>query len=109
MCRAARGAVGTSWRPGMMGLLARADDGAAGSQPERGAPYGMYPPRNPVPWAHHAEAVMAYASDKGGARPVSSTDFNDRVKRLLAEKPETQVMAKDRKDKRSFARSAPRP
>ncbi|MFC6387921.1 hypothetical protein [Methylorubrum zatmanii] len=52
---------------------------------------------------------MAYASDKGGARPVSSTDFNDRVKRLLAEKPETQVMAKDRKDKRSFARSAPRP
>ncbi|CAO4164740.1 hypothetical protein EEDFHM_01681 [Methylorubrum populi] len=52
---------------------------------------------------------MAYASDKGGARPVSSTDFNDRVKRLLAAKPETQVMAKDRKDKRSFARSAPRP
>lgn len=51
---------------------------------------------------------MALALDKGGARPVSSTDFNDRVKQLLAAKPETAIAPKERKERRTFNRSAPR-
>ncbi|BAU92024.1 hypothetical protein MPPM_3419 [Methylorubrum populi] len=51
---------------------------------------------------------MAHAPEKGGARPVSSTDFNERVKRLLAAKPVMQAVPKDRTAKRSFTRSAPR-
>ncbi|CAX25513.1 protein of unknown function [Methylorubrum extorquens DM4] len=55
-----------------------------------------------------AETDMAYSSDKGGARPVSATDFNDRVKQLLADKPAIQAVPKDRTAKRNFTRSAPR-
>ncbi|MCP1554399.1 MULTISPECIES: hypothetical protein [Methylorubrum] len=51
---------------------------------------------------------MAYSSDKGGARPVSATDFNDRVKQLLADKPAIQAVPKDRTAKRNFTRSTPR-
>lgn len=51
---------------------------------------------------------MAHSPEKGGARPVSSSDFNDRVKRLLAGKPVIQAVPKVRKDNRSFGRSAPR-
>ncbi len=51
---------------------------------------------------------MAHVSDKGGARPVSSSDFNERVKRLLAGRPETQVTQKELKNRRTFARSGPR-
>ncbi|MEE7459128.1 hypothetical protein MPAR168_07820 [Methylorubrum populi] len=55
-----------------------------------------------------AEADMAHSSEKGGARPVSSSDFNDRVKQLLAAKPETAIVPKERKERRTFNRSAPR-
>jgi hypothetical protein len=55
-----------------------------------------------------AEADMALAPEKGGARPVSSSDFNERVKRLLAAKPAVEAVPKERKDKRTFGRSAPR-
>ena len=51
---------------------------------------------------------MAHAPDKGGARPVTASDFNERVKRLLAAKPAAEAVPKERKDKRSFGRSAPR-
>ncbi|CAO4147929.1 MULTISPECIES: hypothetical protein [Methylorubrum] len=51
---------------------------------------------------------MAHAPDKGGARPVSSSDFNERVKRLLSAKPAIQAVPKDRTAKRNFTRSAPR-
>ena len=51
---------------------------------------------------------MAQSPDKGGARPVSSTDFNDRVKRLLADKPELRITPKERKGGRNFTRATPR-
>lgn len=51
---------------------------------------------------------MALAPEKGGARPVTSSDFNERVKRLLAAKPAIEAAPKERKDRRTFNRSAPR-
>ncbi len=51
---------------------------------------------------------MALASEKGGARPVTSSDFNERVKRLLAAKPAIEAVPKERTAKRNFTRSTPR-
>ena len=51
---------------------------------------------------------MALAPEKGGARPVTSSDFNERVKRLLAAKPAIEAAPKERKDRRTFNRCAPR-
>jgi hypothetical protein len=56
----------------------------------------------------HAEADMALAPEKGGARPVTSSDFNERVKRLLAAKPAIEAVPKERTAKRNFTRSTPR-
>ncbi len=46
------------------------------------------PPRNPVPWAQYLEAKMARALPTGKAQSVSPEDFNERVRRLLADKPD---------------------
>lgn len=56
------------------------------------------PPRNSVPWAS-TEAGMARDFTTGRAQAVTTEDFNERVKRLLADKPDPR--ASERRTKNS--------
>lgn len=61
------------------------------------------PPRDPVPWAT-TEAKMAREFTTGKAQAVTPEDFNERVKRLLANKPE---LLKPEPKTRNFKTSRP--
>lgn len=51
-------------------------------------PYGPYPSAQSRALGNEAEARMARDLPTGKARSVTTEDFNERVKRLLADKPD---------------------
>lgn len=51
---------------------------------------GSVPPRSLVPWAS-TEAEMARDFTTGKAQTVTTQDFNERVKRLFADKPDPRA------------------
>lgn len=51
-------------------------------------PYGPHPSAQSCALGNEAEAKMARDLPTGKARSVTTEDFNERVKRLLADKPD---------------------
>lgn len=69
--------------------------------------YRRHPSAQSRAWATKAEAKMARELTSGKAQPVSREDFNERVKRLLADKPDprkAEVRAKNFKGSTPFVK-----